>query len=73
MLLTVYQRTEIIFGTVFFLFFYYVYLYILGDSIRLWDVLWCTLTVFIIISLRYLLINYQLMQEQNQKIQYQII
>jgi hypothetical protein len=31
------------------------------------------LTVFIIISLRYLLINYQLMQEQNQKIQYQII
>jgi membrane protein implicated in regulation of membrane protease activity len=73
MLLSVYQTTEIIFGTVFFIFFYYAYLVILGDSIKLWDVIWCTFTLFIILSLRHLIINYQLLQEQNTSVQMNII
>lgn len=73
MLLSVYQSTEIIFGTIFFLLFYYAYHYILNDTIKLWDVIWCTFTVFLILSLRHLIINYQLLQEQNSHVQMNII
>jgi len=69
MLLTIYQGTEIIFGTTFFIFYYYVYHYVLNDDFKLWDIIWCTLTVFVILSIRYLIINYQLLQEQNKNIQ----
>ena len=52
MLITNYQMTEIIIGTVVFPIFYLIYLYISDRIIRYWDVAWCTLSIFIILTFK---------------------
>ncbi len=65
MLITNYQKTEIIMSTVLFPIFYLLYLYITEINIRLWDVVWCTFSLWVILTFKYFYINYNLMQTQN--------
>jgi len=65
MLLTNYQKTEILFGTILFLFFYIIYLFLSGSQLLIWDIIWCTLSVFIILTFRFFYLNYNLLQSQN--------
>ena len=64
-LLTRYQTTELIFATVLFPFFYFIYLFLSDYDILLWDIIWCTITLFIALLLRDFSLNYSLLQAQN--------
>ena len=50
MLLSNYQKTEILIGTIMFPYLYYYYLRVTHSPIIIWDILWCTFTLFIILS-----------------------
>ena len=65
MLITNYQMTEIIIGSVLFPLFYFLYLYLSESRIRIWDIIWCSLSVLIILTFKYFYINYNLIQAQN--------
>ena len=65
MLLTNYQITELIFSTIFFPFFYFFYIYLSDKPIIIWDIIWCTLTLFIAFLLRDFSLNYNILQSQN--------
>ena len=65
MILSSYQITELIFATLLFPFFYFFYLYLSDKDIFVWDILWCTLTLFIAILLRDFSLNYNILQSQN--------
>lgn len=65
MLLTNYQITELIFATIFFPFFYFFYIYLSESPIIVWDIIWCTLTLFIALLLRDFSLNYNILQSQN--------
>jgi hypothetical protein len=65
MILSSYQVTELIFATLLFPFFYFFYLYLSDKDIFVWDILWCTLTLFIAILLRDFSLNYNILQSQN--------
>jgi hypothetical protein len=65
MLITNYQKTEIIIGTALFPMLYFLYLYFLKKGIVYWDIIWCTLSLFIILLFKYFYINYNLIQSQN--------
>ena len=64
-LFTTYQITELMFGTVFFPFFYFLFLYFNGEGVIYWDIIWCTITFFIINLVRFFVLNYNLLQSQN--------
>jgi hypothetical protein len=65
MLLSNYQATEIMLGTVLFPILYFLYLHISNTHIIYWDILWCTFSIFIILLFRYFYINYYILQSQN--------
>ena len=65
MLLSNYQATEIMLGTVLFPILYFLYLYLSNTHIIYWDILWCTISIFIILLFRYFYINYHILQSQN--------
>jgi hypothetical protein len=65
MLLSNYQATEIMLGTVLFPILYFLYLYLSNTHIIYWDILWCTISIFIILLFRYFYINYYILQSQN--------
>jgi len=65
MLLTNYQITEIIIGTFIFPMLYFLYLYFSESKIIYWDIMWCTLTLFIILLFKYFYINFNILQSQN--------
>lgn len=65
MLITNYQMSEIIIGTAIFPILYIIYLFITSDRIIYWDIIWCTLTIFIALLFKYFYINYNLIQSQN--------
>ena len=65
MLITNYQMTEITLSVILFPIFYLLYLYISENTIKIWDVIWCTLSLLIILTFKYFYINYNLMQSQN--------
>lgn len=65
MLITNYQNTEIIIGTIIFPLFYFLYLYFIGKGIIYWDIIWCTFSLFVILLFKYFYINYNLIQSQN--------
>jgi hypothetical protein len=65
MLLTKYQITEIIFGTLFFPIIYFLYLYYSKTNIIYWDITWCTLVIFVILLFRNFYINFNILQNQN--------
>jgi hypothetical protein len=66
MLLTNYQITELIFATVLFPFFYFLFLYVKDKEVIYWDIIWCTITLFIALLLRDFSLNYNILQSQNQ-------
>jgi hypothetical protein len=65
MLLTNYQITEIILGTLIFSMLYFLYLYFSAPTIIYWDIIWCTTTLFIILLFKYFYINFNILQSQN--------
>jgi len=66
MLLTNYEITEIIIGTVLFPMLYFIYLYFTRkDQIIYWDILYCTFILFIILLFKYFYINFNILQSQN--------
>jgi len=65
MLLTNYQITDIIIGTILFPMFYFLYLYFTESIIIYWDIIWCTTTLFIILLFKYFYINFNILQSQN--------
>jgi len=65
MLLTNYQITEIIIGTFIFPMLYFLYLYFSNTKIIYWDIIWCTITIFIILIFKYFYINFNILQSQN--------
>ena len=65
MLITRYQITDVIFSVVLFLLFYPIYLYLSNSHIRIWDIIWCTFSLCIILLFKYFYINYNLLQSQN--------
>ena len=65
MLLTYYQTTEIVLGSLLFSMAYFLFLYISQSKIVYWDVIWCTLTIFIILLFKNFYINFNILQSQN--------
>lgn len=64
MLLTIYQKTEIAIGTIIFPILYVLYLYYSETPLVMWDIIWNTITILIIISFKNLYLNYNIMQRQ---------
>lgn len=66
MLLTNYQITEIIIGTVLFPMIYFIYLFFtIKEQIIYWDIFYCTFILFIILLFKYFYINFNILQSQN--------
>ena len=68
MLLTTYQKTEIILGTIFFPLLFSLYYYVLNKPYSYYmtvDILWCTFVIFIILLIKNFYINFRLLQSQN--------
>lgn len=65
MLITNYQKTEIIIGTTLFPILYFIYLYFTETTIIYWDIIWCSITIFVILIFRYFYINFNILQSQN--------
>lgn len=60
-----YQITELILGTVLFGLFYFIYIWATDPNYKLWDLIWCTFTLCIILLFKYFYINYNILQAQN--------
>jgi hypothetical protein len=66
MLLSNYQITEIIIGSSIFPILYFLYLYYtVTTTIIYWDIIWCTLVIFIILLFKSFYINFNILQSQN--------
>jgi len=65
MLISHYQITELILGTVFFALFYFIYLWATEPNYKWWDIIWCTTAIFVIILFKDFYINYNILQSQN--------
>ncbi len=65
MLISNYQYTEIVIGTLIFSLLYFIYMYYTATDIVIWDIVWCTFSVFLILSLKNFFINYNIIQSQN--------
>jgi len=66
MLITNYQLTEIIIGSIIFPLFYFLYLYFTEkERIIYWDIFYCTGVLFIILLFKYFYINFNILQSQN--------
>jgi hypothetical protein len=66
MFISTYQITEIIIGTFIFPLFYFLYIYLASsDTIVYWDIIWCTLSLFIILLFKAFYINFNILQTQN--------
>jgi hypothetical protein len=66
MLLSRYQITEIIVGTSLFPILYFIYLFLTNSYIIMTDIIWCSLTVALILLFKNFYINFNLLQTQNQ-------
>ena len=64
MLLSVYQKTEIAIGTTIFPILYILYLYYSESPFMVWDVIWNTITILIIILFKSFYLNYSILQKQ---------
>lgn len=65
MLLTNYQTTEILIGTILFSMVYFLFLYFSESKIIYWDIIWCTITILIILLFKNFYINFNILQSQN--------
>ena len=66
MLLSSYQKTEIIISIIFFPIFYFIYLKLTNYNVILLDVVWCTMILFILLLFKNFYINYNILQKQSQ-------
>lgn len=65
-MLTIYQRTELIIGTILFILFYFLILYFSNkENLSYYDVIVTTIAFFLIMYIRYFFINYYIFQSQN--------
>ena len=65
-MLTIYQRTELIIGTILFILFYFLILYYSNkENLSYYDVVVSTIAFFLIMYIRYFFINYYIFQSQN--------
>jgi hypothetical protein len=65
-MLTIYQRTELIIGTILFTLFYFLVLYFSNkENLSYYDVIVTTIAFFLIMYIRYFFINYYIFQSQN--------
>jgi len=65
-MLTIYQRTELIIGTILFILFYFLVLYFSNrENLSYYDVVVTTIAFFLIMYIRYFFINYYIFQSQN--------
>ena len=64
-MLTIYQKTELIFGTILFIFFYYLIIRFNNLEISYYDIIVTAILYLIIMYLRYYFINYYILQSQN--------
>jgi len=65
MLLTNYQKTEILIGTISFSMVYFLFLYFSKSKIIYWDIIWSTITILIILLFKNFYINFNILQSQN--------
>ena len=65
MLLTNYQKTEILIGTILFSMVYFLFLYFSESKIIYWDIIWSTITILIILLFKNFYINFNILQSQN--------
>ena len=66
MLLDLYEITEITLSVIIFPLFYFLFLYFTVETkIIYWDIIWCTISLLIILLIKTLYINYYLLQVQN--------
>jgi len=66
MLITNYQLTEIIIGTIIFPLLYFIYLYFTEKkTIIYWDIFYCTIVLLITLLFKYFYINFNILQTQN--------
>ena len=52
-------------GTLLFPIIYFIYIYLSSSDIIVWDIIWCTVVLFIALLFKYFYINYNLLQSQN--------
>jgi hypothetical protein len=64
MLLSIYQKTEIAIGTIIFPILYILYLYYSDTSFMMWDIIWNTITLLIILLFKNIYLNYTILQKQ---------
>jgi hypothetical protein len=65
MILNNYQMTEIMLGSCLFPMMYYLYLYYSNSRILVWDIIICTISIFLILLFKNFYINYNILQSQN--------
>ena len=65
MLITRYQMIDVMFSVILFPVFYYIYLYLSNSRVRVWDIIWCSFSLLVILLFKYFYINYNLLQSQN--------
>lgn len=65
-MLTIYQQTELIIGTILFTVFYLLVIYFTDkEHLSLYDIIITTIAFFLIMYIRYFFINYYIFQSQN--------
>ena len=65
-MLTIYQQTELIIGTILFVLFYFLVLYFTDkENLSYYDVIVTTIAFILIMYIRYFFINYYIFQSQN--------
>jgi hypothetical protein len=65
MLLSNYQATELIFSVIFFVVLYAIYIAVTASQFRIIDLLWCSITLFLILLFRDFYMNFNILQSQN--------
>jgi len=65
MLLSNYQATELIFSVIFFVVLYAIYIAVTASQFRIYDLLWCSITLFLILLFRDFYMNFNILQSQN--------
>jgi len=65
-MLTIYQQTELVIGTILFILFYFLILYFNNkENLSYYDVIITTIAFILIMYIRFFFINYYIFQSQN--------
>jgi len=64
-MLSSYQRTDLFISPLVFLIIYFIYLKFTKADYQIWDVLWCTISLFLIIYIKDYVTNYYMIINSN--------